>query len=131
MEETSFKITTYQDGNKPKEIIEEVGKLAVDIYENDSNFVILAPIAGTEKENLEIILIEDVLTIKGERKLEEKINEEDFISKECFWGKFSRSIILPREANSKKITANFKNSVLKIEIEKETELGPKQINISE
>ena len=72
MEETSFKITTYQDGNKPKEIIEEVGKLAVDIYENDSNFVILAPIAGTEKENLEIILIEDVLTIKGERKLEEK-----------------------------------------------------------
>ena len=74
--------------------LEPVGQLAVDVYQTENELVIQSAIAGVKSEDLDISLEGDVITISGERKkpFEEK---EDYFSQECYWGKFSRQIILP------------------------------------
>jgi len=109
-------------------IVEE-GQLAVDVYETDNDLVVIAPIAGVKKEDLEIILVDDLLTIKGKRGLEEEVPEEQYFNRECFFGDFSRSILLPQTVQSKKIRAKLKNGVLKLTIPKQEEAKPKVIQI--
>ncbi len=94
----------------------EIGQLSLDIYKTDTELVILAPIAGVSKKDLEISLTDEILIIKGERKHEEEINEDNYYTKECFWGAFSRSIVLPEEADTQDISANFQHNVLEIRI---------------
>jgi len=90
------------------------GQLAIDVYQKSNNIVVIAAIAGIDPEKLDISLHNDILTIRGERALTEKVDEEDYFYKECYWGKFSRSIILPVEVNSEKIQAGVKAGILKI-----------------
>ena len=78
----------------------------------------MAPIAGVSEKDVTLSVTDDVLVIKGERDLKEEIPEEDYYTKECFWGNFSRSIVLPLEADSKNISASFENNVLEIRIPK-------------
>lgn len=97
--------------------LEPEGELAVDVYQTESELVIISAIAGVKKENLEISFENDVLTIEGERKkpLEEK---GEYFSQECYWGKFSRKIILPTEIDPNKIEASFKDGILMIRMPK-------------
>jgi HSP20 family protein len=115
------------DNKEP--IKKEVGQLSVDIYHTDNEIVILAPIAGVEESGIDISLTEDVLVIKGERPKKEEISEENYYTKECFWGNFSRAIVLPNEADTRNISANFKNNVLEIRIPKNQEKQTKIIKI--
>ena len=115
------------DNKEP--IKKEVGQLSVDIYHTDNEIVILAPIAGVEENGIDISLTEDVLVIKGERPKKEEIAEENYYTKECFWGNFSRAIVLPNEADTRNISANFKNNVLEIRIPKNQEKQTKIIKI--
>ena len=94
------------------------GQLALDIYQTESDIVIVAPIAGVKLSDINVAVTEDVLTIKGNRYLEFDIPEEDYFTQECFWGDFSRSIVLPAAVDSSKISATFKDAVLKITIPK-------------
>lgn len=116
-------------GKRRKLEINEEARLAIDICETDDKIIVLAQVAGTQLENLSITATEDVLTIKGERKFHKEINEMNYISRECFWGKFSRSIVLPENADTKKIEATLKDSVLKITIAKKPEEKEKTIRI--
>jgi HSP20 family protein len=118
MKETSIKIHPLSS-SETEPIKKEVGQLSVDIYHTDNEIVILAPIAGVEKENIHLSITNDVLVIRGKRDSREKISEENYYTRECFWGDFSRSIVLPEEANTKKISASFENQVLEIRIPKE------------
>lgn len=107
------------------------GKLAIDVYETPTTVTILAPVAGVEINDLEVTIEDDVLTIAGHRKhLTKNINREDYLTQECFWGKFSRSIILPPNLNSSEISANFKRGILKVEVAKRTETPSMPIHIS-
>jgi HSP20 family protein len=118
MRHTSIKINPLPE----KELLKkEVGQLSVDIYHKEKEIVILAPIAGVEEKDVKISVTDDVLVIKGTRIAGEGVNDEDYYTRECFWGSFSRSIVLPEEADSKNISANFDNCVLEIRIPK-TEL---------
>lgn len=92
------------------------GQLALDIYQTSRDIVIVAPIAGVKLSDLNLSVTEDVLTIKGKRYLEFDIPEEDYFTQECFWGDFSRSIVLPAAVDTTKINASFKDAVLKITI---------------
>jgi HSP20 family protein len=92
------------------------GQLAVDIYQTDTEIVVLAPIAGIKPDAVDISVTDQVLTIKGERHIDQEAREEDYVTRECFWGSFSRAIILPETANVAKIAANFENAVLEIRI---------------
>lgn len=117
MKPTSIKVHPISNSAQPAK--KEVGQLSVDIYHLDKEIVILAPIAGVKKEDLHLSITDDVLVIKGERKEKEQVPEDNYYTRECFWGNFSRSIVLPEEADTKNITAAFEDHVLEIRIPKE------------
>ncbi len=105
------------------------GKLALDIYQTPRYLVVVAPIAGVKLDDISVTITEDVLTIKGKRRLEFDIPEEDYFTQECFWGNFSRSIVLPAAVDSTKINASFKDCVLKISIPKTAATKTKVVRI--
>ena len=107
----------------------EEGQLALDVFQTKDNIIILAPIAGVKLDDMVVQVADDVLTIKGHRHLETTINEEDYFTQECFWGDFSRSIVLPASVDSNRISAHFKDGVLRIEIPKIEKLRSKVIRI--
>ena len=90
------------------------GQLSVDVYQTKNNIVVKATIAGIKPEDLEIYIHNDLLTIRGKREQEREEKDADYFYKECYWGGFSRSIILPVEVQADKIEASFKNGILKI-----------------
>ena len=108
---------------------QEEGQLALDVYQTSDEIVVLAPIAGVKMPDLDVAVTDDVLTIKGKRNLEIKVPEEDFFTQECFWGDFSRSIVLPASVDTTKVKATFKNAVLKISIPKVEKTRTKIVRI--
>jgi len=105
------------------------GQLALDVYQTEKHIVILAPVAGVKLEDMRIKITDAVLTIKGHRKYEKTVEEENYFTQECFWGDFSRSIVLPASVDSNKINASFNDGVLKIEIPKIEKVRSKVIKI--
>lgn len=111
---------------------DQEGQLALDIFQTDAEIIILSAVAGVSENDLNISVTDEVLTIKGKRGLDDidkKVPEEDYLTKECFWGDFSRSIVLPASADSSKISAAFKNGILRIAIPKIEKLSTKIIRI--
>jgi len=106
-----------------------VGQLALDIYQTPSNIVIVAPIAGVKLSDINVSVTEDVLTISGKRYLEFDIPEKDYFTQECFWGDFSRSIVLPAAVDTTKINASFRDAVLHITIPKTEQNKTKIVRI--
>ena len=94
------------------------GQLLVDVYETSSNIIVKSTISGVKPENLSISLHRDILTIKGKREIDSLIEEADCLLQECYFGSFSRSIILPEEVDNKKMKATLENGVLTIILEK-------------
>lgn len=105
------------------------GQLAVDVYQTKENVVIKAPIAGVDFRNLDVAIAEDVVTVRGERVEEETISREDYYVAECYWGAFSRSIIMPVSVNADKAEASLKNGVLVITIPKVVQDKVKKIKV--
>lgn len=92
----------------------ENGKIAIDVYQTPQAIIIKAILAGIQPENLKISLHNDLLTIKGFYQNQETISEDDYLYKECYFGDFSRSIILPHEVDDKKIEASLEEGVLTV-----------------
>jgi HSP20 family protein len=112
------------------EIFEEAeGELAVDVYQTPSTFIIESTIAGVNPEDIDISLSPDSITIKGKREKEEKIKTDNYIHQECYWGRFSRTIILPQEIDPDKAQANIKNGVLKVALPKLNKVKTKKIKV--
>ena len=93
------------------------GQLAVDVFQTKNDLVIQSAIAGIKSEDLDISIENDTLIIKGEReKPDEK--EQDYFTQECYWGIFSRKIILPVEVDPSRISAKMKQGILTISLPK-------------
>jgi HSP20 family molecular chaperone IbpA len=93
------------------------GQLAVDVYQTDSELVIQSAIAGIKPEDLDIAVEGDLITIKGERR--RPFGEDgDYFSQECYWGQFSRQIILPIEVDPGRIDASLREGILTIKMPK-------------
>jgi len=107
------------------------GQLALDVYETPNNIVIKSAIAGVKPEDISISISNDMLTIRGKRQQEEEIKEENYFYRECFWGGFSRSIILPLEVNTDAIEATLKNGILTITLPKIKKGKPINIPVKE
>jgi len=103
---------------------------AVDLYEDKENFVVRAEVPGMKKEDIDISLHEGVLTISGERKQEKKHEEEDIYRSERFFGRFHRTISLPRGVSGEKVSASYKDGILTVTLPKAEEAKPKQIPVS-
>lgn len=123
-------MTQTQIENTGQDWLEDYeGQLAVDVYQNDEEVVLKAPIAGIDKDDLEISITDEVINIKGERKQSEEIARENFFAQECYWGAFSRSYILPVAVESEKAAAALKNGILTIRIPKQQKTKTKVIEI--
>lgn len=101
---------------------QQSGQIAVDIFEQDSYFVIRAPIAGVKMSDLDIEVDGKQVTISGVREQSEDIADGQYFLKECFWGAFKRSITLPISIDAKKVKATFsKDGILKVFVPKQEE----------
>jgi HSP20 family protein len=103
---------------------------SVDIYDRNDAIVIKTELPGVAKEDVFVEIKENILTLRGERKIEKEEAEGNYYRKERLYGKFQRSFTLPMETDSEKIKASFKDGVLVLEIPKPEEKKPKQISIN-
>jgi HSP20 family protein len=103
---------------------------AVDIFENGDDLVIRAEIPGVEKDDVDISVRNNSLTLRGERKREQEINDDNAYRLERSYGNFVRSFTLPRTVDSSRISAKYSNGVLDIILPKAEEAKPKRIEIA-
>lgn len=102
----------------------------LDVYEKNGELVIRLDLPGIEKKDVKVKVMDDVLMIEGERKLEQKIEEENYLCQEAFYGSFTRRIALPNPVEEYEVKATFQNGVLEIlvPVRVETE-KPKEIPV--
>ncbi len=103
------------------------GQLTVDVYQTANSIIIKTLVAGVRREDLDISISRDMVTIKGKREEERNISEDDYFHKELYWGAFSRTIMLPHEIDidGSEATENLGLLVIKlpkIDKEKQTKL---------
>ena len=105
------------------------GQLTVDVYQTPSDVVIKSIIGGAKPEDIDIEIANDMITIKGKRENFDEIKTEDYYYQECFWGAFSRSIILPVDVEADKIKATIKDGILKVVLPKAEKNKTKKIRV--
>jgi len=110
---------------------EEEGELAVDLYETPTELVLQAIIGGVKINDLDISITNDMITIKGVRVKKDDEKIEKVYYKECFWGPFSRVLILPKEINADEVKATLKNGFLTVRLPKLEKTKEKIVKISE
>jgi len=103
------------------------GQLSIDVYQTPDKLVVKSTIAGVKPADIDISINNDMLTIRGKRFSQEEIREESYLIKECYWGGFSRSVILPVEVDAEKVEAALDNGVLTVVLPKAK--SAKQISI--
>lgn len=103
---------------------------AVDIAETEHELVVKADLPGVDPKELDIRVENNVLTIRGERKFEKKVNEDNYLRVERAYGSFTRSFSLSNTVNSEAIKADYQNGVLSLSIPKREEAKPKQIKVN-
>ena len=103
---------------------------AVDLYEEQDNFMVQAELPGLKREDIDVTLHDNALTISGERKSEEKHEDAETYREERFYGRFHRSITLPKAVKSDKVSASYRDGVLTVTLPKSEEAKPKQIEVA-
>ncbi len=103
---------------------------AVDIFENEHELVVKADLPDVDLKDLDIHVENNILTIRGERKFEKKVNQDNYLRVERAYGAFSRSFSLANTVNSEGIKAGYQNGVLTLSIPKREEAKPKQIKVN-
>jgi len=109
---------THTIGDESVVAQETEGQLAIDVYQTPDEIVVESTIAGVSGDDIDVDVTSERVTIRGERSREEVIQDGDYYYQECFWGKFSRSIILPQEIDPDKTTSTLRNGVLTIHLPK-------------
>jgi HSP20 family protein len=104
--------------------------LAVDVVENDDNFVLKAPVPGVKPEDIEISVVGNVLSIRGESKTEEKVEEVNYLRREMRYGAFQRSLTLPVDVEADKAEASFEDGIITLTLPKAEAVKTKSIKIS-
>lgn len=105
------------------------GQLTIDVYQTPTEIIIESAIAGVRPEDIDINVTTDSITIKGERHREKEVKDEDYLYQECYWGRFSRSVILPQEVDPEAASVNFKNGILNVRLPKLNRKRQKRLKI--
>jgi HSP20 family protein len=103
---------------------------AVDIYETPNELVVKADLPDVDEKDIDIRVENNLLTIRGERKLESSVSEDNYLRVERTYGSFSRSFSLPNTVNAETIHAEYKNGVLTVNLPKREESKPRQVKVS-
>ncbi len=137
-EETPMQVEQYQEeepqtqegwANEEVETDDSEGQLTIDVYQTETEIVIKSTIAGVKPEDLDVSISNDMLTIKGDRKNEEMVDNNSYYYRECYWGSFSRSVVLPMDVLADKIDATLKNGILTIRLPKADVTKTKKIQV--
>jgi len=96
----------------------EEAELSVDVYQTPTDIIIETMVAGVKPEDLELSIARDVISIRGEREENRNIDENNYFTKELYWGKFSRTISLPAEVEPEEVEATERHGLLIVKIKK-------------
>ena len=102
---------------------------AIDVFDSKENVMVKADIPGMKKEDIDISVHGDTLTIKGEKRSETETKDKGYVKTERFYGSFNRAIVLPSEVDTEKVKASYKEGVLEITLPKKEGAKPKQIKV--
>lgn len=112
--------------------LDNEGELAIDAYETEKDFVIQSAVAAVAAKDIEISAEEDMLIIKGSRqKPENGDSEKNYFQEECFWGAFSKKIILPEKVDIGQAKAVVKDGVLTLRIPKIKKNASQKVTIKD
>ena len=115
--------------SRREEISDVEGELAVDVYQTDDEIVIQSAIAGVKPEDLDITVERDTVTIRGERGNGATEHTKNYFHQECYWGMFSRQIILPEEVSPGMAEASMKNGILTLRLQKTERQKVKKVQV--
>jgi HSP20 family protein len=127
-EETAQVPTKEKQGNEDW-LSDFEGQLNIDMYQTKDNVIIKSTIAGVRPEDIDITVANDMLTIKGSRKKEENVSTDDYFYQECYWGSFSRSVIIPVDIDSENIEADLKDGILTVVVPKAAKAKTKKVKV--
>ena len=116
--------------NQPEESALTTWAPAVDIYETPNELVVKADLPDVNEKDIDVRVENNLLTIRGERKFEKSVSEENFLRVERTYGAFSRSFSLPNTVNAETIGAEYKNGVLTVTLPKREESKPRQVKVT-
>ncbi len=117
-------------GNEPSEAeFNGAWAPAVDVFQRDDRFVVVAELPGMNSGDVDITVEENILTIRGERKFYDSVNEDNFHRVERRFGQFIRRIGLPQHSDTTKVEASMTDGLLTIEVPKAEQAKPKRIEV--
>lgn len=105
------------------------GQLTIDMYQTKDNVVIKSTIAGVIPEDVDVTIANDMVTIRGERKRDFEASSEDYFYQECYWGSFSRSVVLPVDVDIENVEADLKDGILTVILPKAAKAKAKKIKV--
>lgn len=105
------------------------GQLTIDVYQTENDIVIKSTIAGVKSEDLDVSINNDMVIIRGERKNEEEVTSDNYYYQECYWGSFSRSVVMPVDIIPEKAEASLKNGILTVRLPKAATNKVKKIQV--
>jgi HSP20 family protein len=103
---------------------------AIDLYEDNDHYMLKAELPGMRKEDIDISLHGEVLTLSGERKEDERLVKAQVYRSERFLGKFQRTFTLPMPIAADKVQASYQDGILTVELPKAEEAKPRQISVN-
>ena len=123
-------VKSPRDVNGDDWLADEEGQLAIDVYQTDDMVVLKAPIAGVNPDEVNVTITDEVVTIEGERRDQEQIERSNYFAQECYWGKFSRSFVLPVAVDADGAEASLKHGILVIRIPKQAKTRARAVKVS-
>lgn len=108
---------------------EREGQLTIDVYQTPDAIVVESPIAGVKGDDIDVNITSESVTIRGKRERIHQVKEADYFYQECYWGRFSRSVILPEEVDADNAEASIKNGVLRVVMPKIAKQKGKKLKV--
>ena len=123
-------MTNFSRGSDEEGLMSGAWSPSVDIFENKDNLVLEAELPGMNREDIELSIENNVITLRGARKFEKKDEGDNYHRVERSYGSFTRSFTLPQTVTAEGATADFKNGVLRVSLPKREETKARKIDIT-
>ncbi|MBX4205182.1 MAG: Hsp20/alpha crystallin family protein [Candidatus Doudnabacteria bacterium] len=128
-EEETEEVAAQPQGQSEDWLSEYEGQLTIDMYQTKDNVIIKSTIAGVRPEDIDVTIANDMVTIRGERKKDFEASSEDYFYQECYWGSFSRSVVLPVDVDIENVSADLKDGILTVILPKAAKAKAKKIRV--
>ncbi|MEO8065865.1 MAG: Hsp20/alpha crystallin family protein [Candidatus Doudnabacteria bacterium] len=116
-------------GSQEDWLSEYEGQLTIDMYQTKDNVIIKSTIAGVKPEDIDVTIANDMVTIRGERTRDFEASSEDYFYQECYWGSFSRSVVLPVDVDIENVGADLKDGILTVILPKAAKAKARKIRV--